>query len=168
QIFASLSHRRVLRSWGWVFLSGLVDLVLGGLIVSGWPGTSTWVIGLLVGINLFMVGIALIMTAFASRDVTPVAPPRAYRAQSVSAFDGIAAVIPERRSLIRDRNTLERLPLCGPGSRLGKGLDDELRSDQRPVAGWPDRRASLAHLSHEPPARRRRRWFRRVANPNTY
>ena len=80
QIFASLSHRRGLRSWGWVFLSGLVDLVLGGLIVSGWPGTSTWVIGLLVGINLFMVGIALIMTAFASRDVTPVAPPRAYRA----------------------------------------------------------------------------------------
>ena len=80
QIFASLSHRRVLRSWGWVFLSGLVDLVLGGIIVSGWPGTSTWVIGLLVGINLFMFGIALIMTAFASRDVIPAAPPRAYRA----------------------------------------------------------------------------------------
>ena len=77
QIFASLSHRRVLRSWGWVFLSGLVDLVLGGLIVSGWPGTSTWVIGLLVGINLFMVGIALIMTAFASRDVAQLRRPEA-------------------------------------------------------------------------------------------
>ncbi len=80
QVFASLSHRRVLRSWGWVLLSGIVDLILGGLIVSGWPGTSVWVIGLLVGINLFMFGIALVMTAFASRDVTPEAPAGAYRA----------------------------------------------------------------------------------------
>jgi uncharacterized membrane protein HdeD (DUF308 family) len=80
QIFASLSHRRVLKSWGWVLLSGIVDLILGGIIVSGWPETSTWVLGILVGVNLFMFGIALIMTAFASRDVTPAAPPRAYRA----------------------------------------------------------------------------------------
>ena len=31
-----------------------------------------------------------------------------------------AAVIPERRSPIRDRNTLKRLRLCDPGSRFGK------------------------------------------------
>jgi uncharacterized membrane protein HdeD (DUF308 family) len=80
QIFASLSHRRVLKSWGWVLLSGIVDLILGGIIISGWPETSTWVLGILVGVNLFMFGVALIMTAFASRDVTPVAPPRGYRA----------------------------------------------------------------------------------------
>ncbi len=71
QIFASLSHRRVLKSWGWVLLSGIVDLILGGIILSGWPETSAWVIGILVGVNLFMFGIALIMTAFASKDVTP-------------------------------------------------------------------------------------------------
>ena len=80
QIFASLSHRRVLKSWGWVLLSGIVDLILGGIIISGWPETSTWVLGILVGVNLFMFGVALIMTAFASRDVTPAAPPRSYRA----------------------------------------------------------------------------------------
>ena len=80
QIFASLSHRRVLKSWGWVLLSGIVDLILGGIIISGWPETSTWVLGILVGVNLFMFGVALIMTAFASRNVTPAAPPRAYRA----------------------------------------------------------------------------------------
>jgi uncharacterized membrane protein HdeD (DUF308 family) len=79
QIFASLSHRRVLKSWGWVLLSGIVDLILGAIIVSGWPETSTWVLGILVGVNLFMFGVALIMTAFASRDVTAVAPPKAYR-----------------------------------------------------------------------------------------
>ncbi len=71
QSFAALSHRRVLRSWGWVLLSGIVDLILGGIILSGWPETSAWVLGILVGVNLFMFGIALIMTAFASRDVTP-------------------------------------------------------------------------------------------------
>ena len=80
QIFASLSHRRVLHSWGWVLLSGIVDIILGGLIASGWPGTSVWVIGLLVGINLLMFGIALIMTALASRDVTPAVPSEAHRA----------------------------------------------------------------------------------------
>ena len=79
QIFASLSHRRVVRSWGWVLFSGIVDLILGGIIVSGWPATSTWVIGILVGVNLFMYGVALIMTALASKDVTPDAPSR-YRA----------------------------------------------------------------------------------------
>ena len=80
QIFASLSHRRVLKSWGWVLLSGIVDLILGGIIMSGWPETSAWVLGILVGVNLFMFGVALVMTAFASRDVTPVASSRAYRA----------------------------------------------------------------------------------------
>ncbi len=80
QIFASLSHRRVLRSWGWVLLSGIVDLILAGIIMSGWPETSAWVLGILVGVNLFMFGIALVMTALASKDVTPVTPARAYRA----------------------------------------------------------------------------------------
>lgn len=70
QIFAALAHRRVLRSWGWVLLSGIVDLFLAAIILAGWPQTSTWVLGLLVGINLFMYGVALIMTAFAGRTVT--------------------------------------------------------------------------------------------------
>ncbi len=70
QIFASLAHRRALKSWGWVLLSGIIDLVLAGIIMAGWPGTSAWVIGLLVGVNLFMYGLALIMTSIASRTVT--------------------------------------------------------------------------------------------------
>ncbi len=81
QIFASLSHRRVLKSWGWVLLSGVVDLILAGIIMSGWPETSAWVIGILVGVNLLMVGISLIMTAIAGREVTTTSDaPSAYRA----------------------------------------------------------------------------------------
>jgi uncharacterized membrane protein HdeD (DUF308 family) len=69
QIFASLAHRHALKSWGWVLLSGIVDIILAAIIMAGWPETSAWVIGLLVGINLFMYGLALIMTSIASRTV---------------------------------------------------------------------------------------------------
>jgi uncharacterized membrane protein HdeD (DUF308 family) len=57
-------------SWVWVLLSGIVDLVLAAIIIAGWPGTAAWVLGLLVGINLFMSGVALVMTALACRSVT--------------------------------------------------------------------------------------------------
>jgi uncharacterized membrane protein HdeD (DUF308 family) len=80
QIFASLAHRRALKSWGWVLFSGIVDIILAAIIMAGWPGTSAWVIGLLVGINLFMYGLALIMTSIASRTVTDDTPARGYPA----------------------------------------------------------------------------------------
>jgi hypothetical protein len=42
----------------------------------------------------------------------------AYAELGGSANGSPTAVIPERRSLIRDRNTLKRLPLCDSGSRF--------------------------------------------------
>lgn len=77
QIFASLAHRRVLRSWGWVLASGVVDLILAGIIIAGWPETATWVIGVLVGVNLLVYGVALVMTAIACRSVTGIPSSRA-------------------------------------------------------------------------------------------
>jgi uncharacterized membrane protein HdeD (DUF308 family) len=47
--------------------SGLVDLVLGSLIVIGWPQTGTWVIGLFLGIELVLAGFSLIFMASALR-----------------------------------------------------------------------------------------------------
>jgi uncharacterized membrane protein HdeD (DUF308 family) len=32
--------------------------------MSGFPGTATWVIGLMVGINLLMMGVSLIVAAY--------------------------------------------------------------------------------------------------------
>jgi uncharacterized membrane protein HdeD (DUF308 family) len=61
------------KAWGWVLFSGLVDLVLGFIIVSGLPGTATWVIGLMVGINLLMMGVALVVAAYHC-SVAPAAP----------------------------------------------------------------------------------------------
>jgi uncharacterized membrane protein HdeD (DUF308 family) len=70
-ILLAVEHRQHLPSWGWVLLSGLVDLLLAYLIWDGWPSSAGWAIGLLVGINMVFVGLSLIMTALAARTMAP-------------------------------------------------------------------------------------------------
>jgi uncharacterized membrane protein HdeD (DUF308 family) len=48
--------------------SGVVDLVLGVLILAGLPSTAAWAIGLLVGINMVFGGVALTMMALHARN----------------------------------------------------------------------------------------------------
>ncbi len=74
QIITAIQHRSVLRSWIWLVVGGVVNLILSAIIVSGWPGTAAWTLGLLFGINLFMWGMSLVMTAIGCRAVT-LAPP---------------------------------------------------------------------------------------------
>jgi uncharacterized membrane protein HdeD (DUF308 family) len=72
-IMYALEHRRELSGrWGWMLASGIVDLILAGLILTGLPGTATWAIGLLVGINLVFGGTAMAAMALHARD-NPVA-----------------------------------------------------------------------------------------------
>jgi uncharacterized membrane protein HdeD (DUF308 family) len=67
-IMFALEHKRELSGrWGWMLVSGVVDLILAGLIVLGLPGTATWAIGLLVGINMVFGGWALIAMALHAR-----------------------------------------------------------------------------------------------------
>ena len=67
-ILYSLDHKRELTGrWGMMLVSGVIDLVLAGLIFSGLPSTANWAIGLLVGINLTFGGIALISMALHAR-----------------------------------------------------------------------------------------------------
>jgi uncharacterized membrane protein HdeD (DUF308 family) len=42
--------------WVWVLLSGLVTLVLGGLILARWPISSLYILGLFLGIDLVIAG----------------------------------------------------------------------------------------------------------------
>jgi uncharacterized membrane protein HdeD (DUF308 family) len=64
----AFEHRRGLSGrWGMMLLSGIVDLALAGMIVTGLPGTAAWAIGLLVGINLIFGGSALIAMALHAR-----------------------------------------------------------------------------------------------------
>lgn len=68
-IMFALEHKRELSGrWGMMLLSGLVDLLLAGIIFAGLPGTAAWAIGLLVGINMIFGGSALIAMALHARD----------------------------------------------------------------------------------------------------
>lgn len=53
------------HQWGYVLFSGIITLLMGGMILSGWPGTSFWVIGTFVGIELLFAGWMWVMLAFA-------------------------------------------------------------------------------------------------------
>ena len=70
-IMFSLDHKRELSGqWGWMLVSGIVDLVLAAIIFSGLPGTAAWALGLLVGVNMLFGGSALIAMALHARNAT--------------------------------------------------------------------------------------------------
>jgi uncharacterized membrane protein HdeD (DUF308 family) len=66
-LFAAEHRSQLSGRWGWMLVSGVVDLILAGIILTGLPGTATWAIGLLLGINLVFGGSALISMALAAR-----------------------------------------------------------------------------------------------------
>jgi uncharacterized membrane protein HdeD (DUF308 family) len=67
-ILYALAHRREASSrWQMMLASGIVDLLLAGIIIAGLPGTAAWAIGLIVGINLFFGGMALTAMALQAR-----------------------------------------------------------------------------------------------------
>jgi uncharacterized membrane protein HdeD (DUF308 family) len=67
-IFYALEHRKgVSGRWGWMLASGLVDLVLGAILIAGLPGSAAWALGLLIGVNMIFGGWALILMALAAR-----------------------------------------------------------------------------------------------------
>jgi uncharacterized membrane protein HdeD (DUF308 family) len=71
-IMYAIEHRNQLSGrWGWMLVSGIIDLILAGIILAGLPGTAVWALGLLVGINLLFGGAALIAMALAARHPTP-------------------------------------------------------------------------------------------------
>jgi len=70
KLILAFGYRRdIPKAWGWVLFSGVVDLVLAGLILMGFPETSLWVIGLMVGINLVFMGVSLMVAAYHCRDL---------------------------------------------------------------------------------------------------
>jgi uncharacterized membrane protein HdeD (DUF308 family) len=68
-IMLALEHKRELSGrWGWMLMSGIIDLVLATLVFAGLPSTAAWAIGLLVGINMVFGGSALIAMALHARN----------------------------------------------------------------------------------------------------
>ncbi|MGD0192796.1 MAG: HdeD family acid-resistance protein [Rhizomicrobium sp.] len=67
-IMFGIEHRRQLsRRWEWLVVNGVLDLVLAAIVVVALPGSITWVLGLIVGIDLLFGGSSLIALALATR-----------------------------------------------------------------------------------------------------
>lgn len=66
KIVASFSYRPA-SGWFAVLGSGLVSLLLGYLIYAQWPSSELWAVGILVGANLLITGVALLAVAVTVR-----------------------------------------------------------------------------------------------------
>lgn len=58
KIYFSLQSKGY-EKWGWILLSGILSLLLAGIIFFGLPETAGWTLGLLIGINMLFFGLAL-------------------------------------------------------------------------------------------------------------
>jgi uncharacterized membrane protein HdeD (DUF308 family) len=85
-MFASGHRREASGRWRWMLMSGIVDVVLAGILLFGLPGTAAWAVGLLVGINMLFGGWALIGMAMHGRAAALGAdPPKDPRNMSSNA-----------------------------------------------------------------------------------
>ncbi len=57
------------ENWGWVLFSGLVSIALGSMILSEWPESGLWVLGLFVGIDLIFSGWTWIFLSLGARNL---------------------------------------------------------------------------------------------------
>lgn len=67
-IMYAVTHRsRESAGWGWMFASGVIDVVLAALLFAGLPGTALWALGVLIGINMVFGGWSLIAMSLSAR-----------------------------------------------------------------------------------------------------
>jgi uncharacterized membrane protein HdeD (DUF308 family) len=58
---------RPVVGWGWLVAGGIGSLLVGVILLLGWPATALWATGLLLGINLIFTGLTRITLALTSR-----------------------------------------------------------------------------------------------------
>lgn len=66
-----VSANRQFSGWGWGLVSGAVTFLLGLMIWRQFPGSSLWVIGLLLGVDLIFNGWSWVMLGLAVRSGPP-------------------------------------------------------------------------------------------------
>jgi uncharacterized membrane protein HdeD (DUF308 family) len=70
-IMYAFDHRKQFPGrWGFMLVSGLIDLILAAIIYGGLPGSAAWALGVLVGINMIFGGAALLAMALHARTAT--------------------------------------------------------------------------------------------------
>lgn len=71
-IMFAIEHRNQLSGrWGWMLVSGILDVILAVIVFLGLPWSAFWALGLLLGINMIFGGWALIGMALHARSAGP-------------------------------------------------------------------------------------------------
>ena len=58
---------RPIRGSSWLFLDGIITLILAFMIWRSWPSSAAWAIGVLVGVSMIFSGISRFMLSLAAR-----------------------------------------------------------------------------------------------------
>ena len=67
KIFWGFRLKDSINSWFWPFLSGIISLFLGMIILVHWPVSGLWVIGLFIAVEMIFQGWAYIMLGLAAK-----------------------------------------------------------------------------------------------------
>ena len=67
----SIALSTKVHNWIWILLSGIINIVLGGIIWSNLPNAGLFLIGLFIGIEFLMTGWTLVMFGLAAKTLTP-------------------------------------------------------------------------------------------------
>lgn len=60
---------RPLEGWGWMVVAGIVTILAGAIIVSGWPYNSLWILGLFLAVDLVVQGLSYIFLSLSIRNL---------------------------------------------------------------------------------------------------
>jgi len=58
---------RPLPGSGWLFIDGIITIILGVMIWKAWPSSTAWAVGILVGVSMLFSGVARLMISLAAR-----------------------------------------------------------------------------------------------------
>ena len=58
---------RPYRGWVWMITDGIISFLLAIIFLIGWPFSSVWLVGLFIGISLFVDGIAMLIIGMSVR-----------------------------------------------------------------------------------------------------
>ncbi|WP_225741223.1 HdeD family acid-resistance protein [Halorussus halophilus] len=67
----------------WLVASGIISLLLAGLLWAGFPASAAWAVGVLFGVNLLVTGVSMVMQGRANRRAVERGTPTAERGQEM-------------------------------------------------------------------------------------
>jgi uncharacterized membrane protein HdeD (DUF308 family) len=77
-------RRHPVNQWEWFIVSGVTCLIMAMLILSGLPGPYTWMLGVLLGVDLIFGGSSLVAVVLASENAVAAAPARSFDREPIT------------------------------------------------------------------------------------